>query len=51
MVRVLDVDPELLEGQDGLAADVRAGVEGRQVEVTPLVQGLGDAPSGRASRK
>ncbi len=41
MVGVLDVDAELLERQDGLAAHVRARVESRQVEVAALVQRLG----------
>jgi hypothetical protein len=41
MVGVLDVDAELLERQDGLAANVGAGVERRQVEVAAVVEHLG----------
>jgi hypothetical protein len=39
---VLDVDPHLLEREDGLATDVDAGVERGQIEVPALVEGLGD---------
>ena len=41
MVGVLDVDAELLEREDRLAAHVGAGVERRQVEVAALVEHLG----------
>ena len=56
VVRVLDVDPELLEREDRLAADVGAGVERRQVEVAALVEHLGDrrpraCPSGSRSTR
>src|SRR3954452_19838635 len=40
VVRVLDVDAQLLEREHGLAAHVRAGVERREVEVAALVEGL-----------
>src|SRR5438132_1549619 len=40
---VLDVDAEALERQDGVAADVGAGVESREVEVAALVEHLGAA--------
>ena len=46
MVRVLDVDAELLEREDRLAADVRARVERGQVEVAALVEDLGHAVLG-----
>ena len=48
MVGVLDVDAELLEREDRLAADVGAGVERGQVEVAALVEDLGRAALGRA---
>ena len=41
VVGVLHVDAELLEREHGLAADVGAGVERRQVEVAALVEDLG----------
>ena len=41
VVGVLGVDPQLLEREHGLAAQVRAGVERRQVEVAALVEHLG----------
>ena len=41
VVGVLGVDPELLERQHRLAAQVRAGVERRQVEVAAVVEHLG----------
>ena len=41
VVGVLGVDPELLEREHGLAAQVRPGVERRQVEVAALVEHLG----------
>ena len=40
VVGVLDLDAELLEREDGVAADVGAGVERRQVEVAALVERL-----------
>ena len=40
MVGVLDVDPELLQREHGLAAQVRARVERREVEVAALVEHL-----------
>ena len=40
MVGVLDVDPQLLEREHGLAAHVRAGVERGQVEVAAFVEHL-----------
>ena len=43
MVRVLDVDPQLLERQHRLAAHVRACVQRGQVEVAALVEHLGGA--------
>ena len=41
VVRVLDVDAQALEREHRVAADVGAGVEGREVEVAALVQDLG----------
>ena len=49
VVGVLHVDSELLEREHGLAADVRAGVERREVEVAALVEHLGRCRS-RAGR-
>ena len=46
MVGVLDVDAELLEREDRLAAQVGAGVERGQVEIAALVEDLGDAGLG-----
>ena len=46
MVGVLDVDAQLLERENRLAAQVRARVERRQVEVAALVENLGDARLG-----
>ena len=46
VVGVLDVDAHLLEREHGVAADVGAGVERRQVEVAALVEDLGDAALG-----
>ena len=43
VVGVLDVDAELLEREDRLAAHVGAGVERGQVEVAALVEDLGHA--------
>ena len=47
MVRVLDVDPELLEREDRLPPDVGAGVESGQVEVPALVEDLAACPTVR----
>jgi len=41
VVAVLDVDAELLEGEDGLPPDIGSRVERREVEVAALVEGLG----------
>ena len=41
MVAGLDADAHLLEGEDGLAAEVAGAVEGGQVEVAALVEGVG----------
>ena len=49
VVRVLHVDAELLQREDGLAAHVRAGVERRQVEVAALVEISGTPPRGGRS--
>ena len=46
VVGVLHVDAELLERQHGLAPDVGAGVERREVEVAALVEDLGHAVLG-----
>ena len=46
VVGVLDVDAQLLEREDRLAAHVGAGVERGQVEVAALVEDLGDAVLG-----
>ena len=43
VVGVLGLDAELLEPEHGVAAQVRAGVERRQVEVAALVEHLGGA--------
>ena len=43
VVRVLDVDAELLEREHRLAAHVGAGVERREVEVAAVVEHLGRA--------
>ena len=46
MVGVLDVDAHLLQGEDGVAAHVGAGVERGQVEVAALVEHLRHAALG-----
>ena len=46
VVAVLDVDAELLQRQHGLAPQVRAGVERREVEVAALVEHLRRAAAG-----
>ena len=43
MVGVLDPDPERLQRVDGVAAQVGAGIERREVEIAALVEDLGDA--------
>jgi len=43
VVAVFDADPHLLEGEDGLAAEVRPAVDGKAVEITARIEDLGGA--------